>query len=319
MDPVTVSVIIPAHNAGRTIEETLQSVFAQTWRGFEVIVVNDGSTDATARVLAPHIAAGRIVYLETANGGPSGARNCGIARARGEFIAFLDADDLWLPDKLEKQLRRFEQTPQIGLVYTDMVNFSRNGEGATTLFQQKQPVAGRILDRLFFGNFILTSTVLVRKAALHAVGGFDPNLWVNEDIELFLRLAEQIEFDFINEVLVRRRLRQGSLIHTCGEQIHLQDLALIDTWCRRRPDLFRPDDPAIRKRKALIHARLGEACWHGFRFGPARQEFYSALRGGIRNRRLMLMLLLSYFPPSVRLLKWANRNRRRKAAQEKFT
>src|SRR6266566_518104 len=114
-----VSVVIPAFNAGRTITAALQSVFAQTYRRYEVIVVDDGSADDTALRVAEW--GSRIQYVRQANGGPGAARNEGIRRARGRLIAFLDADDVWLPRKLQRQMAYFDRFPETGLLHAHTI------------------------------------------------------------------------------------------------------------------------------------------------------------------------------------------------------
>ena len=305
-----ISVIIPVYNAARYLEETLASVFAQTYRDYEVIVVNDGSTDESALVLAPYARDGRIRYLDQANAGVAAARNRALREAGGELVAFLDADDLWLPEKLEKQVHLLTRQPGVGLVYADLVNFYPGGDEAYSLFQVKQPAAGWVLDRLFYGNFVPTPTVVVRLAVLKEVGLFDESIQINEDVDLFLRLAERCEFAYVDEVLVRRRMCLTSLIHSRPEQIHRQDLALIDHWSRRRPDLFSPDRPSVIRRQALIHGRLGRACWHNGKYGEARKHLLQGLLGGWRSRDAIPLLLLSFLPRLSRFVKMRRASRR---------
>src|ERR1700687_3102605 len=118
-----VSVIIPSYNNAAFIAETLESVFAQTFKDYEVIVVNDGSPDTPQleRALGPYL--NRIVYFEQENKGPAGARNAGIRQARGAFLAFLDSDDMWLPNFLAEQMKFFETDPSLDLVYADTFRF----------------------------------------------------------------------------------------------------------------------------------------------------------------------------------------------------
>ena len=132
-----VSVIIPAYNAGRTIDAALQSVFAQTFRSFEIIVVDDGSTDDTAdRVEAW---GSRVMLHRQKNAGPAAARNRAIASARGEFLAFLDADDVWLPTKLARQVSYFERYPETGLLHGDAATTAAT---LPTLFETPEQASG---------------------------------------------------------------------------------------------------------------------------------------------------------------------------------
>jgi glycosyltransferase involved in cell wall biosynthesis len=124
-ETAAVSVVIPSYNSAHHISETLESVFSQSYRPHEIIVVDDGSTDDTRAVLEKY--SDRIIYVYQKNAGEPAARNTGIRRASGEFIAFLDADDLWLPNKLTLQMDYFEKHPEVDLVYTDMKQFNENG------------------------------------------------------------------------------------------------------------------------------------------------------------------------------------------------
>jgi glycosyltransferase involved in cell wall biosynthesis len=293
---VNISVIIPAFNAEDYIEEALTSVFSQTYKNFEVIVINDGSTDKTKNIV---MNISKTKRLE----GVSAARQLGIKHSLGKFIAFLDADDLWHHEKLAKQLMLFDKNSNAGLVYTDMVNFCESGKEKTTLFQQKRPAKGFVLNKLFYGNFVPTPTVLVRKEAVEKCSGFNPHIKINEDVDLFLRLSEFIQFDFVNEVLVFRRMHKRSLIHSYPEKIHQQDLEIIKYWSQRRPDYFDPKLRAVRRRKGKIHFRLGEAFLNKSCFNQSRSEFISALKEGYFNGTVLFKLICSIFPQAFIKLK----------------
>ena len=183
-----VSVIIPTYNHGDRVLETLGSVFAQTFTDYEVIVVNDGSPDHTAKTLCPLAGSGRIRYIEQANAGQAAARNRGLAEARGEFIALLDDDDLWPPDKLEWQTRVLQTTSAV-LV----------GGSATHIREGQLPehhppeVVGRITraDLASGAQFFSPGQTLIRHSALQTVGGFNPAIWGMDDYDLYLRLEQQ--------------------------------------------------------------------------------------------------------------------------------
>lgn len=184
-----VSVIIPAHNRADTIDRALRSVFAQTFQDFEIVVVDDASTDGLARAVQP-LSDDRlqVVRREKRTGAP-GARNAGITTSRGEWIAFLDSDDEWLPEKLEGQLdaaRRF--TPTCDVVYSAC---HRQRPGETPELRPKGALPeGDVLDALLAGLYTLTaSAYMVRRTALMRVKGFDERFPSANDIDLWLRLA----------------------------------------------------------------------------------------------------------------------------------
>lgn len=303
-----VSVVTPTYNSAATISDTIASVAAQTWREFEMIVVDDGSSDDTPRVLARH--ARRYPWISWCvqnNGGAAAARESAIALARGEFIAFLDADDLWAPNKLALQIAAFERNPATAFVYSDERDFWPDRDRPRTLFQQKQPARGHILRALFErGNFILTSTAIVRKSALRAVHGFDPARCINEDVDLWFRLAEQFEFDYVPQVLVRRRMLAHSLMHSNTLGVWLSDLDLIDRWVKRRPDLFPDDAPWVRRRRALTWSRLANTYLHRRAFAESRHAFLNAVRYGKLDPRTWMRGLSAFIPP-VADLYWSGK------------
>jgi glycosyltransferase involved in cell wall biosynthesis len=184
-----VSIVIPSYNTADLIAACLDSVFAQTFQDFEAIVVNDGSPDTPEleKVLQPYL--DRIVYIKQVNKRAAGARNTAIAKARGEFLAFLDSDDTWLPNHLESQMKQFEADPALGLVYANAVLV-----GDTTRrieFMEKCPSAGEagfealVVERCQ----IPVSTVVARKAAIVKAGGFDESLARCDDYDMWLRTA----------------------------------------------------------------------------------------------------------------------------------
>ena len=210
-----VSVVVAACNAESTLVDTLNSVSRQTFRDFEAIVVDDGSRDGTLRLLESHAARWPWLRWEhQENRGVAAARNRGIELARGEWIAFLDADDLWLPDKLASQMALADRVPTLSVIYCDVRYFSRRREARHTLLQRRPHATGRVLRELFMNNFVYTSAALVRKATLLDVGGFNPRHKVNEDVDLWMRLAENHEIGCVDEALVKYRRTPGTLTRT---------------------------------------------------------------------------------------------------------
>lgn len=194
-----VSVLIPNYNYAQYIEKAVESVERQTYRNFEIIVVNNGSTDNSLEVL--RALGNRITLVDQKNLGQSGSRNSGLKHARGEFIAFLDADDTWEPTKLEKQVALFRDQ-EVGLVYTGLKRVNSQGE---TISVQLPLHRGRILE-----NFIKSpgaavvggeSTAVIRKIALDQAGEFDPRLSVGSGWDMWRRIAAQWKIESVNEPL----------------------------------------------------------------------------------------------------------------------
>lgn len=298
-----VSVVIPAYNVEGKVEETIEAVAAQTYRDFELIVVDDGSTDTTPAVLERCAAKWPwMSWLRQDNAGASVARNAGVKHARGEYIALLDADDLWLPEKLAEQMPLFDLAPTPDVVYADKMDFPdalRHGD--RTLFQQKPPARGWILPQYFMGNFILTSSAVVRKAAYNAVAGFDPDLRFVEDVDFFMRLAEHHRFDYVDKVLVRYRLHPASESRRDAVDNQRGDLKVFDYWVERRPDLFPKNSIHVKQRYATVYARIGYTLLERGDYSGARRAYRSAIGLGLRNPDLLLRAAISHFPPLAAL------------------
>ena len=206
-----VSVIIPTYQSGRFISQAIDSVLTQTYKDFEIIIVDDGSTDNTHEVINKYATDERIRYYYQTNNGPAAARNLGIRMSSGENIAFLDADDLWLPAKLEKQIKLLEDYPAIDLVFCDAYIFDETGMQQKTLFNLSSPSSGRVLEKLFYLNFIPLLTVVVRRKVFDVVGYFDETVIGPEDYDLWLRISQTYLIDFIQEPLAKYRISSGQI------------------------------------------------------------------------------------------------------------
>lgn len=208
-----VSVVIPAYNVAEFIGETLASIFAQTFTDYEVILVNDGSPDATEleRAIAPW--RDRLIYLVQENGGPSAARNTGIRNARGRYVALLDGDDVWLPSFLEEQISRLESDSSVGFVYADAMNFGDHPQSGLTSIDSFPSTADVTFERLLRLECVVqTSGVVARRATLLDAGLFDSRFSFAEDYDLWLRVARGFgRIEHNRRVLVRHRLHRASL------------------------------------------------------------------------------------------------------------
>ncbi len=205
----TISIVIPAYNAAATILPTLDSVFQQTFRDFEVLVINDGSTDQTLELLQT-IEDTRLQTFNYENGGLPVARNRGISHARGEFIAFLDADDFWSVDKLELQLAALQAHPEAGVAYS--WNYYQYDRSEKSYAETSNSFQGDVYADLLIKNFIQNgSNPLIRKEAIASVGLFDSTLKSCEDWEYYLRLAKQWHFVLVPKAQVFYRQSSTSM------------------------------------------------------------------------------------------------------------
>jgi glycosyltransferase involved in cell wall biosynthesis len=203
-----ISVIIPTYNYGRFLSEAVDSVLCQTLGDLEVIIVDDGSTDNTPDVVRPYLSDNRVRYIRQENRGPSAARNRGIRKAKGEFIALLDADDVWLPSKIEKQLQLIRKSADVGLVYCLAENVDEKGEELPHVPMPHMEQA-TYKDLLYF-PLTLPSCVLTRKRIFDEVGLFDETLTAVEDTNMWIRILRHYKSAYVNEILVKIRKHMKS-------------------------------------------------------------------------------------------------------------
>jgi glycosyltransferase involved in cell wall biosynthesis len=203
-----VSVVITAYNYGLFLPEAIESVLGQTFKDFQVVVVDDGSTDNTSEAILPYLSNPCLRYIRKENGGQASAKNRGIAESKGEFIAFLDADDVWFRTKLEEQIPLFSD-PNIGVVYSKRVLMDPHGNERP--FQHPTLHRGYVLDQMFINNFVCFSSAILRRECFEKVGKFDESLPMAIDYDLWLRIAMHYHFDYVNEPLVKYRLGHGHM------------------------------------------------------------------------------------------------------------
>jgi glycosyltransferase involved in cell wall biosynthesis len=231
-----VTVGIPTHNRAGLVGEALESVLAQTFADYEIVVVDNGSTDDTVAVLEPY--RGRIRYVWQENAGRAGARNRLIELARGRYVAFLDSDDSWLPDKLERQVAVLEREPHVGMVHGHVVVVDDGGREIPrlTAFHRRLWTAANAgpatYARYARESRCLTSTTMFRRDVLRSLGGYDPGVAL-EDVDLYLRLVLEAEVRFLDGAPVARYRYHASQTATAelarGQiEVCRKHLALLD-------------------------------------------------------------------------------------------
>lgn len=199
-----ISVVIPSYNYARYVTEAVESALKQTLPPLEVIVVDDGSMDNTQEVMKTYAGNPHVRYIRQENRGLSGARNTGIRHASGCYIALLDADDRWKPDKLERQLAKFASDDGVGLVFCGKEHF--NEHGVMNRAPALPETCDRILDALVTSHPFCPSSVLVRKRCFEECGYFDESLKKVEDREMWIRIAKRYPFGCVEDCLVEFRL-----------------------------------------------------------------------------------------------------------------
>jgi glycosyltransferase involved in cell wall biosynthesis len=232
-----VSVILAVFNRESTVARAIRGVLAQTWAPLELIVVDDGSTDGTRDVL--HSFGSQITVIDQSHAGAYVARNRGVRHAQGELIAFIDSDDVWLPDRLALQMPLMNRA-EVGLVFGDVVHVRPGRERKRfTSFQVAPPRRGRVAAQFAWCNFVPTSTVLVRRSCLDEAGGFAEDVALSCDYLMWFRIALRHELDFVDRIVAEYTLSADSISADLGRSIE----ARIQLFSG---ELERTSDPATR-------------------------------------------------------------------------
>jgi glycosyltransferase involved in cell wall biosynthesis len=234
-----VSVITPTYNRASLLPLAVRSVLEQTHANLEMIVVDDGSTDDTPRVLEALRTDGRVITHRQTNSGQSVARNAGLQLARGNFVCFLDSDNLWFPDKLERQLAYLAEHPEIDVCYGEMQRIDENGTVIGTRPSMKRH-SGIIWPQLLLDNFVTFNTSMVRRSALTAIGGFDERVRVGDDYDLWLRMSVSAQFAYTGEVFGQYRVMRDQ-ISSDKERRFLSNQQMIQRFIERNRELVSPE------------------------------------------------------------------------------
>ena len=333
-EPGLVSVVIPTYNRAHLIGETIESVLAQTYQPVEIIVVDDGSRDNTREVVERYGAAVR--YIHQSNAGVSAARNAGFVAARGEFVALLDSDDLWLPWKLEAQVSVLRRYPEVGMVWTDMTAINYAGEVIgerylRTFYATYRVVrieeicerAGRLADiwpdahapagdgavytgdifsHMILGNLVHTSTVLLRRERIAVTGGFDISLRpAGEDYEYHLRTCSHGPVAFLDVPSMIYRIGAEDQITAPHHDVHFarSNLLTVQRWLSRGGERISLSAAALRGRMARAYGWVGMAELETGNTGAARRHLWKSLQHQILQPRVGLFFVLSLFPAVV--------------------
>lgn len=297
-----VSVIVPAYNCEKYLERALSSVLAQSWKNFEIIVVNDGSTDGTAEQAAKF--GDKINYVSQKNAGASSARNRGIQLARGEYIAFLDADDSWVSSKLELQVEVFLRNPAVALLCTKVLylNEALEPEHNSLVSPGFDPDAVQLEDfkNLFDNPYLATSTVMVVTKIAREVGSFDTGLVTAEDLDFYFNCCWKRAFARLDQELVYKAEVEGSL--GGGPRTYADNMFVINRFSERHEEFRRDFSSSIQSQKLYIYTRwINYLLYHGDG-KKAREVLNEASSLPIENATLLRVK--SYF---CRLIAWLKR------------
>lgn len=253
--PGLVSVVVPVYNREGRVAEAVESLRAQTWKNFEAVVVDDGSTDATADVVAALAEADpRVRLVRAPHGGVSAARNRGMTEARGELIAFLDSDDVYMPRKLESQAVFLLKNKNFDAVYSPYIE-EHPKQGRRLHRYVHKPK--RVFIELFRGSFIVMNSLMFRARLLETAGMFREDMAVLEDIEFFLRLAEKGRFGFVDEISSVYRMNDRGVIDETGNYFNY--IKFLEE-CRERYEEVRANPKIYKRKYGKVLYGLAKSC-----------------------------------------------------------
>lgn len=293
-----ISVVIPAYNSAVFIADAVRSILNQSQPVAEIVIVDDGSSDDTQTVIESLL--GPIIYIKQLNQGPSSARNTGIDAAKNEWIAFLDADDQWTPNKIERQLNALQNYPELVLIAGDMAEIDNSNRIITesvlnkhNLLREFQELENRpipnALAELVTKNFIPTGTVLVKKSALIEAGCFNPSIRFGEDLECWSKIAAKHPIACMPEILMLRRQHGNNATQLTAPL--LNDLVKVMTSIRN----FAAKELSLQKidpDRLVANAYADLGYWHFSEYDSitARQAFSASLKEKPSKRALLYWL-----------------------------
>lgn len=329
--PGLVSVIIPCYNRAHIVGDTIESVLAQTYGNFEALVIDDGSTDDTREVVSSYTDP-RVRYIHRENGGLSAARNSGLGAASGEFLAFLDSDDIWHPWKLAAQIEIFRRHPEAGLIWSDMSTFANVGEVLSERhlrtyyavyesvdFERTRARAGTlgelvadapmnvagcpyyvsdVFQEMFGGNLVHPSTAIVRRERLQKSGPFEPEITGGgaEDYHFYFRVTAYGPVAFLDAPTTLFRVHPSQMSANNGLHEARGNLTVVQHWLERHPSVV--PHSRIRERLARSHAWLGAEELHAGNSWDATRHLWQSFRLESRQRTAA-MLMISLLPRKV--------------------
>jgi glycosyltransferase involved in cell wall biosynthesis len=268
-----VSVVMATYNMGRFLGEAIDSVIGQDYRPLELIVIDDGSTDNTGAVLERYAGRSDVRIVRQPNGGQTVAKNRGLEEATGDYVGFCDADDVWLPGKISRQLPLFDAGGRVGVVYGECELI--DGTGRPVAYRPMKRYEGRITRQLVIDNFVTFSTALVTRRAIDAVGGFNRKLRMAIDYDLWLRISTEFEFRFLPEPLAKYRVWEGQMSHDLEGRLTNAFLLMEDFFNEFPKAVSRTD-----QRRAWAYSLVSRARWRSWRgeHSLAWKDLLAALR-----------------------------------------
>jgi glycosyltransferase involved in cell wall biosynthesis len=301
-----VSVVIPTYNRAELIREALDSVFAQTYTDLQIVVVDDGSTDHTNEILARY--GDKVTTIRLPRSGISAARNAGIEATSGEYIAFLDNDDLWLPEKIEKQLSYSISHPEMVLTYTDAIQFSELGTQNRTFvdhFSALKDSTHLFTPMITEYAVPLMSATMMKASFLRSTGLRFPHYLGIDDLALFLEMMiAGGKFGYLSEKLTMRRMHEGNFSGNHCRRFEQRKLLYMDMLHQPSERYTQTQLSSLKLGMRDARYRVGECYWQKSELGRAREEFLHALGPDTIGMRAAAYGLLSLLPnPAIATLR----------------
>lgn len=268
-----VSVVIATYNMGHYLPQAVESVLAQSYANVDVQIVDDGSTDETPTIVQQWEAHPRVRVHRQTNGGQARAKNRGVALSGGAFVAFLDADDVWLPEKLSWQMPLFSGRPELGVVYSDYERM--DGEGRPLQKGTIEMHRGWISGALLIDNFVGFPTAVVRRACFEQLGTFDETLGMGIDYDLWLRFSAHYQFDFVPRPTARYRIWAGQMSKNYRKRYECA-IRIMQSFIEHNPDVVGHS----LTRRAWAHTYTGRGnsvLWHEKDRAAAFRDYLRAL------------------------------------------
>lgn len=282
-------------NCAEYLGEAINSVFNQTYKDWEIIFWDNASTDNSAEIAKSY--GKKVKYFRSEKTYSLGkARNLALEKAAGEYIAFLDCDDIWLPEKLEKQIQIFINDSKIGIVFSDAVYFNKKGK-TFQLYGKKKPPEGYIFGQLFKKNFLCLSTVVVKRGTFSGLNEwFDSRFNYIEDTDLFLRIAYRWKLAYVDDVLVKYRMHEGSLTskHYLSFPFSKEKEILVKKLLGLYPNLTKEYSCELKAMQTRISYEKFASYWKNGEGKKARQELKPFLKS---DKKLLLLYIFSCFFP----------------------
>ena len=269
-----VSVVIATYNMARYLPFAMRSVLDQTYKNIEMLVVDDGSTDDTRKAIAPFLGDARVRFYVQENKGQAAAKNCGVRHSKGDYIAFLDADDMWAPNKLELQVPLFALGERIGVVYSRVSYIDETGRDLGRA--DNELFRGCVSGPLLIRNFVGFGTVLVKRECFDRLGCFKETLPMGIDYDLWLKFSTQYDFDYIDRPLLHYRVWPGQMSKNTKAR-YLHGIEIMKNFLQEYPESVHKN--IINEAWAHTYVGFGE-CVRDFdqSLGPAFGLYLRALR-----------------------------------------